>query len=119
MFPVKLRPFACALLLAVQPVSLFSKPKIDGDWEGALQDGKLPMIFHLRLSGGSTADSPKQGVRGMPAFLSVTGKEVKISLPGGAAAFEGNLEGSHIVGTFTQSGIKFPLTLTKSSNHPH
>jgi len=94
--------------------ALFAKSKIDGDWEGALQDGTLPMIFHIRLKGGSTADSPKQGAQGFPASVTLSGNTVTIKVVNSAAKFEGVLQGSQIVGTFSQSGQNFPLTLTKS-----
>src|ERR1700689_5193237 len=102
------------LLIGLSQV-LFAKSKIDGDWEGALENGKLPMIFHIRLQGGSTVDSPKQNVQGMLAMASLSGNSVKVDMPGGAAEFEGVLKGSQIVGTFSQTGQKLPLTLTKSS----
>lgn len=102
------------LLLIGLSHALFAKSKIDGDWEGTLQDGKLPMIFHIHLEGASTADSPKQNAHGFPAIVTLSGNTVKIDMPNSVARFEGVLRGSQIVGTFSQSGQNYPLTLTKS-----
>ncbi|MBV8709626.1 MAG: hypothetical protein JO182_25105 [Acidobacteriaceae bacterium] len=102
------------LLIAFSPTS-FAKSKIDGDWEGVVD--KYPMVFHIQVGGGSTVDSPKQAVPiyGMPINASLNGKNVRLSMLSGTATFEGTLDGSRIVGTFSQAGSKWPMTLTKSS----
>lgn len=102
------------LLVAFSPTS-FGKSKIDGDWEGMVD--KYPMVFHIQVGGGSTVDSPKQTipVYGMPIFVSLSGSTVRMSMLNGAGKFEGALNGSQIVGTYSQSGSTWPVTLTKSS----
>lgn len=102
------------LLVAFSPTS-FAKSKIDGDWEGMID--KYPMVFHILVGGGSTVDSPKQTIPiyGMPVFVSLSGNTVRMSMLNGTANFEGALNGSQIVGTYSQSGSKWPVTLTKSS----
>jgi hypothetical protein len=101
------------LLFAVSSQVMFAKNKMDGDWEGVVD--KYPMVFHVLTGGGTTVDSPKQSIFGMPAFFTLTGKTVRISMLGGAATFEGTVDGPHIVGTFLETGTKYPVTLTKSS----
>lgn len=108
------------LLLALALTS-FAKSKIDGDWEGSTENGKFFMVFHIQLNGPSTVDSPKQNIpiHGMPVNVNLTGKTVHIAIPSGAANFEGTLNGSRIIGTFSQGGPqggeKSPMTLTRSS----
>lgn len=95
--------------------SLFAKSKIDGDWEGTLENGKYVMVFHIRVGANCTVDSVTQMIRGMPANVEFDGsdKRVRIDMPGGGAVFEGFLKGPQIVGAFMQAGTKSPMTLTK------
>lgn len=95
--------------------SAFAKSKIDGDWEGTLDHGKLPVVFHIKVSGGTTVDSPKQNVHGLWAVVTLEGKTVRISMPSAGAEFNGTLNKSQITGVFAQTGSNWPLTLTKSS----
>ena len=98
---------------------LFSLPFLSaaqtGTWSGKLdvQGTKLSIVFHLDGDKPS-ADSPDQGVKGIPIQLekSATGN-VKISIPSIGANYEGLWMGNKIVGTFTQMGVSFPLTLTE------
>lgn len=110
------KPLTIALLVGLS-AALFARSKVDGVWEGTIEDGKLPMVFHIRTSGSSTVDSPKQNTAGLPATVSFSGHVVKISMPGAAAYFEGVLKGSQIVGTFMQAGKKYPMTLKKRKKH--
>jgi hypothetical protein len=113
----RVRTFASYLFVALLFTALsrtgFAKTKIDGDWEGVVD--KYPMVFHIQIGGGCTVDSPKQAIYGTPAFVSLSGKTVRISMLGGVVTFEGTVDGSRIVGTFSETGSKWPMTLTRSS----
>ena len=85
-----------------------------GPWSGSVeyQGAKLSIVFHLDEE-DSTMDSPDQGAKGIPVQVDRTaaGKLV-VRIPSIAATFEGLWTGKSIVGTFKQSGLSFPLTLT-------
>ena len=58
-------------------------------------------------------DSPDQGVKGIPAEAKVNAVGgVEVSIPSIGATYSGVLLPDKIVGTFTQRGMSFPLTLT-------
>ena len=103
-----------ALLFLTLPTSAFAKSKIDGDWEGTIDNGKLLLIFHIKASGGTTVDSPRQQVSGLWAVVRLDGKSVEISMPAAGAEFKGTVEKSRITGVFTQTGSSWPLVLTRS-----
>lgn len=85
-----------------------------GAWSGmiSVQGTDLPVVFHIG-DDGATMDSPAQGVRGIPAEANISeiGK-LTIKVPSIGAIFDGLYLGRQIVGTFTQNGVSFPLTLT-------
>ncbi|MEE3476966.1 MAG: alpha/beta hydrolase, partial [Candidatus Cryptobacteroides sp.] len=84
-----------------------------GTWSGKVdvQGTSLSVVFHLDES-GCTFDSPDQGARGIPAEASLSdlGKVV-IKVPSIGATYEGLWLGGRIVGSLSQSGSSFPLTL--------
>lgn len=83
-----------------------------GSWKGELdvQGIKLPLVFHF-TDKGCTMDSPTQNVRGIPTQTVVKGDSVTVEIAMIGARFEGVNKGTEIVGTFTQQGMAFPLTL--------
>lgn len=85
-----------------------------GTWSGKLdiQGAKLSLVFHLDDE-NPTIDSPDQGARGIPAQIerAMAGKVV-VRVPSLGASYEGQWLINKIVGTFTQMGASFPLTLT-------
>ena len=85
-----------------------------GTWSGklAIQGVELSIVFHLD-GDTPTADSPDQGVRGIPAEVERNGMGgIVIRIPSLGASFEGQWLVKQIVGTFKQLGMSFPLTLT-------
>lgn len=84
-----------------------------GTWSGKVdvQGTSLSVVFHIDES-GCTFDSPDQGARGIPAEASLSdlGKVV-IKVPSIGATYEGLWLGGRIVGSLSQSGYSFPLTL--------
>ncbi len=114
--------FACCLSVAFLFVAFspagFAKSKIDGVWEGTIENPKLPLIFHIKMKELCTVDSPTQAIQGMPIYVRMSGKAVYINMMNGVVTYEGTLESSsRIVGTFSQAGSKYPLALTKSKKH--
>lgn len=85
-----------------------------GTWSGKLdiQGSKLSLVFHLDDE-NPTIDSPDQGARGIPAQIerAMTGKII-VRVPSLGASYEGQWLINKIVGTFSQMGASFPLTLT-------
>lgn len=84
-----------------------------GTWSGRLsvQGTGLSLVFHLD-DGNPTMDSPDQGVKGIPVQVerNATGGVIIRIAPIGAA-FEGVWTGRQIIGSFSQMGASFPLTL--------
>jgi len=86
----------------------------EGSWSGAIevQGTKLTMVFHF-TDEGCQLDVPDQGARGIPAAARLTELgATHIDVASIGASFEGFRIGQKIVGTFTQHGVQFPMTLT-------
>lgn len=89
-----------------------------GTWSGNLevQGMKLPLVFHLNEEGASV-DSPDQGVKGIPAEMSLDASgQLTVRISSLNAEYKGILKGDTIEGVFTQNGFSFPLNLTKGEN---
>ncbi|HYE78947.1 MAG TPA: alpha/beta fold hydrolase, partial [bacterium] len=93
-----------------------------GDWEGALlinQLIRLRLVLHVTKSPegtyAATLDSLDQGAMGLKVdrfdFNPGT-KELDFGLSDIGGAWKGTLEGKQLIGTWSQSGQDFPLTLT-------
>ena len=93
---------------------------ITGSWYGNLdvQGQKLPLVFHIEKEGNelkSTFDSPTQGAKGIPIKNTLfENNELKFAAPDLGITFKGKLNAEKIEGTFTQSGLNFPLILTRN-----
>ena len=91
-----------------------------GTWSGKLdvQGTKISLVFHLD-DDNPTMDSPDEGVTGIPVKMERKGAGgIAVKIPAIGATFEGNWIIKQIVGTFTQMGMSFPLTLTPGENKP-
>lgn len=91
-----------------------------GTWSGRLevQGTSLSIVFHLD-GDQPAADSPDQGVTGLPIEVERSGAgKIIVRIPSLAARFEGHWLINRIVGTFTQMGMSVPLTLTPGENKP-
>jgi pimeloyl-ACP methyl ester carboxylesterase len=94
--------------------------KPEGDWEGALDAGrvKLRIVLHITRKEGAysaTLDSPDQGALGIPIeTVTVTGDSIKMDMKSMRATYVGKVarDGSSIGGDFTQ-GQTVPLTFTR------
>ena len=91
-----------------------------GPWSGKLevQGTQLTLVFHLD-DDNPTIDSPDQGAKGIPAQIerAAMGKII-VTVPSLAARYEGIHLMNRIVGTFSQMGMSFPLTLNPGEDKP-
>jgi pimeloyl-ACP methyl ester carboxylesterase len=94
---------------------------IAGQWNGILsvQGTNLRLIFHIEKNSEgytSTLDSPDQGATGFPVkTTSFDGSKLTLELPDLAATYEGTFRTDSVVGTLTQNGAAFPVTLKKDT----
>ena len=92
----------------------------NGTWSGKLdvQGTELSLVFHLEDE-NPTMDSPDQGVKGIPVQIERKGMGgITVRIPSLGASFEGSFMIRQIIGTFKQSGLSLPLTLTPGENKP-
>lgn len=90
-----------------------------GSWSGKLKVGSmsLTIVLHLEQADGNikaSLDSPDQGAKGIPAnkeYLSDDSVAVKVEMIG--ATYRAKLKDGKLDGTFSQSGMTFPLVMTK------
>ena len=105
------RFFVLAILLFYAAMSANAQT---GNWTGKLDvmGNKLTIVFHLDGE-EPTMDSPDQAALGFPIQIerSATGG-ITIKIPSLGASYEGLWMGKQILGTFKQTGISAPLTLT-------
>ena len=107
-------------LVAVMILFAFHANAQTGTWSGKLdvQGTKLSLVFHL---GGDnpTMDSPDQGVKGIPIQIERKGLGgIIIKIPSLGANYKGTYIIKQIAGTFNQSGLSLPLTLTPGEDKP-
>ena len=98
-----------ALLLAFASVAY---PQT-GTWSGSIkvQGVELPLVFHLTQE-NPTMDSPDQGAKGIPIQVDRSSSgSISIKIPSIGASYQGLWLVKQIMGTFTQHGNSFPLTL--------
>lgn len=89
-----------------------------GSWSGKLNVGQteLSIVFNIANDKDNkltcTMDSPDQNVKGIPAEITVTdGTKVTINISAIMATYEGELKDGMLKGTFSQSGMSFPLDM--------
>lgn len=117
---MKTNTLLASVLMLLLSFSL-SAQDISGEWSGTLQlpMGKLRLVFHLSPKDKgytATMDSPDQGAKGIPVTR-VTFEPPVLTLEVAAlqVTYKGTQEKGQIKGTFTQSGVSFPLDLTKNA----
>ena len=92
---------------------------LEGSWSGKLKVGamSLTLVLHLEQADGyvkASLDSPDQGAKGISAskeYLSDDSVALKIESIG--ATYRAKLKDGKLDGTFSQSGMTFPLEMTK------
>jgi pimeloyl-ACP methyl ester carboxylesterase len=99
-----------------------SGPDVSGTWLGSLtiNNQSLRIVFNLSEISDSnytgTADSPDEGVFGMPLdHVIVNDHSVSLEIPDWGATFAGNLASGadSISGVLSQSGVNIPLVVQK------
>ena len=92
-----------------------------GDWYGTLevQGMKLRIVFHIQKDSGTyktTMDSPDQGAKGIACSATkVEGNQLEIALDKIKMRYAGQFTGGVIKGTFSQSGMEFPMVLSREA----
>jgi uncharacterized protein len=106
-------------LTLLVPMSIYSQD-ITGTWNGVLDAGgqKIRMIIHISKDEKgyvSTMDSPDQGAKGLPvAATTFENSKLTLKITNFRAEYVGELNSEgKIVGTFSQGGANYPITLTK------
>ena len=100
--------------------NIFSQ-NITGSWYGNLdvQGQKLPLVFHIEQEGNdlkSTFDSPTQGAKGIPIQKTLfENNELTLNASNLGITFSGKLNAEKIEGIFSQSGMNFPLILSRNA----
>ncbi len=96
---------------------------IAGDWQGTMRTGmgELRLVLHVAKNADgtlkATVDSPDQNSEGI-AIDSITLEANKLHFSSGLlkATYEGTLKGADSInGNWTQSGVKLPLDLKKTT----
>lgn len=106
-----MRKLSVIVVLSLLIINVYSQT---GTWSGKVdvQGMSLTVVFHLDET-NCTFDSPDQGVKGIMAESSHSDTgSIVIKIPSIGAIFEGTSMDNQIIGTFTQQGFVFPLTLT-------
>ena len=120
----RLKRFLILTLLTI-PVELIGQAQVQpstallGSWSGKLKVGamSLTIVLHLEQKDGevkASLDSPDQGAKDIPAkkeYLSDDSVAVKVEMIG--ATYQAKLKDGKLDGTFSQSGMKLPLVMTK------
>lgn len=102
--------------------NLFAQDII-GTWKGTLElpTVKLPIVFHFTEEENqlkAKMDSPMQGATGIPIDEAIY-EEGVLELKAKALGFvyTAKIDGDRLTGTFKQSGMEFPLVLSKKNNN--
>lgn len=110
-----------SLFLSLFLTSITFGQNIVGDWYGAInvQGIELPLVFHIQEAEGvyqATMDSPDQGVNDIPmGSVNFADRQLKMALDAAKLNIELALnEQENFEGNFIQSGMKLPLTLTRT-----
>ena len=112
-----MRRLFALLLIAMAPALLMAQP-IDGTWHGKLRTGQVELDLVFRFGQPATIDSPNQGAKGIPMEVEEqTDSRIKVRVASIGAAYEAELKGDVLVGTFTQMGSSFALMLERGELH--
>jgi len=108
------------VLVMILTVLTANSQEITGQWNGVLkvQAMQLRIVFNVARSGSgysATMDSPDQGAKGIPVTTTTfENSKLKLEIPAARIEYSGELKEQVITGTFKQSGMEFPLTLTRN-----
>jgi CubicO group peptidase (beta-lactamase class C family) len=115
-------PLFCFLLSSI---STFAQTDYSGTWNGAIElpGRSLGLSIELKKASGTwtgVLNIPEQSIKGMQlADLDISDANMRFNLPEvpGSASFSGKFNGQAdlLEGTFSQSGMSFPMRLTLES----
>ena len=113
----------CFLLLAIAATSQTQSAgnSIIGSWTGKLKVGvtQLTLVLHFEQAYGSikcTIDSPDQNARGISVHNDyISADSIALSINSLGAAYRARIDGDKLIGSFSQMGYSFPLTMTKGA----
>ena len=112
----------CSMIATAQVAN--TAPSLIGAWSGKLKLGaaSLTLVFHFEQADGymiCSLDSPDQGAKGIGAYKHFLSEDsVSLSITAIGADFQAYRKGDKLLGTFSQRGMNFPLTLTKGDYTP-
>ncbi len=111
---------------SLEPPGFAGETTIAGHWEGAIEIPGTPLAFDIDFA--AKADGTWSGDISIPAQnatdllldkIAVAGKDVSFEIAGipGTPAFKGELsdDALKIAGQFTQGGLTFPFSMTRSA----
>lgn len=113
---MSMRRLFIVVVASIMALGVVAESRFAGIWNGELRVGpnRLPIVLNISDSLGLlnvTLDSPAQGVTGIPTESSESGDTLKLAVPMLGVKYTGVKSGDAIVGTFSQQGYDFPLTL--------
>lgn len=115
---------ACISMLGFAQVVNIA-PALIGSWNGKLKVGakSLTLVFHFEQADGyvvCTVDSPDQGAKGLGVYKEYLSEDsVSLKMANIGAVYRAKLSNGKLVGTFSQLGMNFPLTLEKGEYKPN
>jgi uncharacterized protein len=123
------RPLALNLLrraaaTATSAPSPAAPPAVEGIWTGALEINGIRLRLVVKIRHAATGwvaavDSVDQHVHDIPVeTVTVTGDDLKLTLPGINGSYAGRIAGAKMEGSWTQNGQSWPLDLTKTDHPP-
>ena len=117
--PMRLTVLSFVFLLTLSPG--VAAQDFAGDWSGTLAtpNGSLAFVLHLTPEADGyavTADSPDQGITGLPGSAEASGDEITVRFPAVGGTYVARLDGDTLAGTFSQGGGEFPLTLQRGAS---
>ncbi len=109
---------AATLMLATAQIA--AGQNFNDTWNGTIDvNGTgLGLVFHITEEGCSL-DVPAQGAKGIPAEHTISGGALNINIPMIGASYKGMYFMDSFMGTFTQHGTEFPLTLKRGLPAPN
>ncbi len=108
---------AIAAMLALTATQMKAQ-SFEGVWNGSIDvnGSKLVLVFHMN-EGKCSLEVPAQGAT-VPAEANIENGALKIGIPMIGAKYEGSFFMDSFMGTFTQNGTGFPLTLKRGRPVP-
>ncbi len=116
--------FLIIVILALLASALFSQPKLDGTWSGAIKIMGTELNIDVKFKTAEdsikgTIDIPQQNAKDLKLIhISFDAPKAYFELPAGPslAVFDGEMQADSITGKYTQSGLEGKFYLRKTSD---